>query len=141
MFGAELGEAGGGGLEVAAGFELALGGGGAGVENGGVTLQGAEGVGDGFLGDGIEDGIVGDGTGGALGVELLEDELGEEVRLVEAVELGAEVEEARADGAEVFHAVALGVTEQSEGGVDGIGGLGGEHRGRRGVGEIDELAE
>lgn len=130
-----------GGLEGAEGFDLSVRGGIVGVDE----ARGAErakGRGDGVVGDGVEGAIVRAGAGGLRGVEMLEEELGEEVRLVQAVELGAEVVEVCGERAEMGYAALFPVTDEGEPVVDDVAGFVGEVAGERRVGDgNDEVAE
>jgi hypothetical protein len=120
--GAELGEAELGGLERAERLDLALGGGVVGADDAG----GAEGLqcgGDGFVGDGVELGVGGGGAGVLVGIQIFEEEVGEEVRLAQTIQLRAEMIEARGERAEVGQAALLPLADESEAVVDEVAGL------------------
>lgn len=139
--GAELGEAELGGLERAERLDLALGGGVVGADDAG----GAEGLqcgGNGLVGDGVELGVGGGGTGVLVGVQILEEEVGEEVRLAQTIQLRAEMIQARGERAEVGEAALLPLADESEPVVDEVAGLFGQIAGECRVrdGE-DEVAE
>ena len=132
MHAPEFGEALQGGLEVAEGFDLAEGRGIVGADEA-RSAEGAERGGHGFVGDGVEGGVVRGGAGGLGGIEVLEEELGEKVGLVQAVELGAEMIEARAERAEVGQGALFPVADQGEALLGGFGGLVGQVVGEGGV--------
>lgn len=142
LLSAQLGETGLSDLEVADGLVEALGlGGGEADEGRGAERR--EGVGDELDGEGVEFRIAGDGTGSARGINGLEEKLGEEVRLMDEAEAGAEAVEARGERAEDFHAVNFPMAHESEALINRFGGFVGEgvERGPIGAGGDEEVAE
>ena len=125
MAGAELVEAGGGGAEIAEAFEE-LGGFGCIQKNSAaafeVLARGGERVG----GDVVAFSGVGHRAGGAFGVDMLEEKLGEKIGQVQPVELRAETEKARGDVAETRFAADFPASGEREAFVDEIARFVGE---------------
>lgn len=108
-----------------------------------MAAHGFERAREGFGGDGVKLAFDGQGTGGDFGIEIFQDKLGEEMRLVEAIELRAEAEEADRDGAKADDALGFPLAGEGEAGVHGVAGFGGDRfeRKARGLAKREKVTQ
>jgi len=101
------------------------------------------GLGEGVGGDEVELGRGREGAGRLVGVEVFEEEFGEEVGKMEPVELGTEGVEPRGGGAKMGDTLAFPVAGEGEAVVDEVAGFVGEGVGRfvAAAGTIENAAD